>query len=36
VVGSAIVNRIAAHGKSADLVPTVTAFVRELSQAIKS
>lgn len=36
VVGSAIVNRIAAHGKSADLVPTVAAFVRELSQAIKS
>lgn len=36
VVGSAVVNRIAEHGKSTTLVPTVTAFIRELSQAIKS
>ena len=36
VVGSAVVNRIAEHGRSPALVPTVAAFVRELSQAIKS
>ena len=36
VVGSAVVNRIAEHGKSPELVPTVAAFVRELSLAIKS
>lgn len=34
VVGSAVVNRIAEHGKSPTLVPTVAAFVREISQAI--
>jgi len=36
VVGSAVVNRIAEFGKSPSLVPTVAAFVRELSQAIKT
>ena len=36
VVGSAVVNRIAEHGKSPSLVPTVAAFVRQLSEAIKS
>jgi len=36
VVGSAIVNRIAEHGKSPDLVPRVAAFVAELSAAVRS
>jgi tryptophan synthase alpha chain len=36
VVGSAIVNRIAENGKSADLVPKVGAFVKELSDAVKT
>ncbi len=36
VVGSAVVNRIADHGQSPSLVPTVAGFVRELSEAIKS
>jgi len=36
VVGSAVVNRIAELGKSPALVSSVAAFVRELSQAIKS
>lgn len=36
VVGSAVVTRIAEHGKSPNLVPTVAAFVRQLSEAIKS
>lgn len=35
VVGSAIVNQIAAHGKSADLVPQVENFVGELVRAVK-
>jgi len=35
VVGSAVVNQIAAHGKSADLVPQVTQFVRTLVDAVK-
>ena len=36
VVGSAIVNRIAEHGKSADLVERVSGFVRELAEAVHS
>lgn len=36
VVGSAVVTRIAEHGKSSALVPTVAAFVHELSLALKS
>ncbi len=36
VVGSAIVNQIARHGRDADLVPRVTAFVKSLGDAIKS
>ncbi len=36
VVGSAIVNQIAANGKSPDLVPTVAAFVKTLADAVKS
>ncbi|HVY71013.1 MAG TPA: tryptophan synthase subunit alpha [Verrucomicrobiae bacterium] len=35
VVGSAVVNRIAEHGKSPDLVPKVGAFVKSLADAIK-
>ncbi|MEW6303997.1 MAG: tryptophan synthase subunit alpha [Verrucomicrobiota bacterium] len=35
VVGSAIVNQIAKHGKNPNLVPTVTAFVKTLVDAIK-
>lgn len=35
VVGSAIVDRIAQHGASPELVPTVGAFVHSLAQAIK-
>jgi len=35
VVGSAIVDRIARHGTSPDLIPTVGAFVHSLAQAIK-
>ncbi len=35
VVGSAIVNRIAEHGKSEKLVPAVSAFVESLAAAIK-
>src|SRR5579884_1751005 len=35
VVGSAIVNQIAQHGKSKDLVPRVTEFVKSLADAIK-
>jgi tryptophan synthase alpha chain len=34
VVGSAIVNRIAEHGKSPDLVKRVSEFVRSISQAL--
>jgi tryptophan synthase alpha chain len=36
VVGSAIVNQIAAHGADADLVAKVGAFVRPLAAAVKS
>lgn len=36
VVGSAIVNQIAAHGKSADLVPRVAGFVQSLAAAVKT
>ncbi len=36
VVGSAIVKRIAEHGKSADLVEKVVAFVRPLVEAVKT
>jgi tryptophan synthase alpha chain len=35
VVGSAIVNQIAKHGKSADLVAQVNAFTNSLIQAVK-
>ncbi|MDB6026978.1 MAG: trpA, partial [Verrucomicrobiales bacterium] len=35
VVGSAIVNQIAEHGKSPDLVARVTAFVDSLVKAVK-
>lgn len=35
VVGSAIVNQIAANGKSPDLVATASAFVKTLADAIK-
>ena len=36
VVGSAIVNQIAEHGHSADLVPLVSDFVRSLGKGVKS
>ena len=36
VVGSAIVNQIAAHGKSPELVAKVGAFVKSLADAVKS
>lgn len=36
VVGSAVVNQIALHGKSPDLVSRVTDFVRPLAAAIKT
>jgi tryptophan synthase alpha chain len=36
VVGSAIVNQIAAHGKSPDLVAKVGAFVKSLGDAVKT
>lgn len=36
VVGSAIVNQIAAHGKSKDLVAHVGKFVKSLADAVKS
>jgi tryptophan synthase alpha chain len=35
VVGSAIVNQIAEHGKNSELVPRVAAFVRSLAEAVK-
>jgi len=35
VVGSAIVNQIAANGKSPELVPKVSAFVKTLAEAVK-
>ena len=34
VVGSAVVNQIAAHGKSPDLIRKVSEFVKSLSQAL--
>ena len=36
VVGSAVVNQIAQHGKSPDLVPRVTEFVKSLADAVKT
>jgi len=36
VVGSAVVNQIAEHGKSPDLVTRVSAFVKSLGDAVKS
>ena len=36
VVGSAVVHQIAQHGKSPDLVPRVTAFVKTLVDAIRA
>jgi len=36
VVGSAIVNQIAEHGKSPELVARVSAFVKSLADAVKS
>ena len=36
VVGSAIVNQIAEHGKSPELVARVSAFVKSLGEAVKS
>jgi tryptophan synthase alpha subunit len=36
VVGSAIVNQIAAHGKEKDLVARVTDFTRSLLDPVKS
>jgi tryptophan synthase alpha chain len=36
VVGSAVVNQIAEHGKSLDLVSRVSAFVESLSNAVKT
>jgi tryptophan synthase alpha chain len=36
VVGSAVVNQIAQHGKSPELVGKVTAFVKALADAVKS
>jgi tryptophan synthase alpha subunit len=35
-VGSAIVNQIAEHGKSAELASKVTAFVKSLAEAVKT
>ena len=35
LVGSAIVNQIATHGRSPELVPRVTQFVAEMVQAVK-
>ena len=35
VVGSAIVNEIARHGRSSELVPEVSAFVKRLVQGVK-
>ena len=36
VVGSAVVNQIAEHGHSADVVPVVAAFVRSLVRAVRA
>jgi tryptophan synthase alpha chain len=35
VVGSAVVNQIAEHGKSPELVAKVSAFVKSLADAVK-
>ena len=35
VVGSAIVNQIAKHGKNPELIPQVTAFTKSLIDAVK-
>jgi tryptophan synthase alpha chain len=35
VVGSAVVNRIAECGRSPDLVPQTSGFVKSLAQAVK-
>ena len=35
VVGSAVVNQIAEHGRSPDLIPRVAAFVQSLADAVK-
>jgi tryptophan synthase alpha chain len=35
VVGSAVVNQIAEHGKSSDLVPRAGSFVKSLVSAVK-
>lgn len=36
VVGSAVVNQIAQHGRAPDLVPRVTQFVKSLVEAVKT
>jgi tryptophan synthase alpha chain len=36
VVGSAIVNQVAQHGKSAELVSKVSIFVKSLGDAVKA
>jgi tryptophan synthase alpha subunit len=36
VVGSAVVNQIAKHGKSKDLVKRVSEFVKMLARAVKA
>jgi tryptophan synthase alpha chain len=36
VVGSAVVNQIAQHGKAPDLVAQVSAYVKSLADAVKS
>jgi tryptophan synthase alpha chain len=36
VVGSAVVNRIAEHGNSRELVPRVGGFVKSLAGAVKN
>jgi tryptophan synthase alpha chain len=36
VVGSAVVNQIAEHGKSLELVANVGAFVKSLADAVKA
>jgi len=36
VVGSAIVNQIEKHGRSPDLIPLVSTFVRSLAEGVKS
>jgi len=36
VVGSAVVNQVAQHGRSPELVPRVTEFVKSLASALKA